>query len=166
MHFLPTDTTVVLANSRAMISGHVKSALFHGNSTGAQMTAAGGAVKLGKTPYLVMKCQGTGGVVRTRTVATADLGTLGSASGLSTSEYAKPTLAQANSWQQADVTSVSLLGDTLQISGVTGRASASYVKDGQVQTSSAGTQVALVTLNGTVVELPAHGTVDSPESRR
>ncbi len=162
VHFIPTDTTVVLASSRAEISGQVRSALFRGSSTGAEARAAGGAVRLGKTPYLVMQCRGTGGHVRTRDVASGDLGALGTLGALSTSEYAKKTLTRASSWQQADVADVSLLGNSLQITGVVARASATYVKGGQVQTSSEGTQVAQATLNGTVVDLPEQGTLELP----
>jgi hypothetical protein len=109
-----------------------------------------------------MPCRGTGGHVRTRDVASVDLHPIGTIGALSASEYAKKTKTHANSWQEADVAGASLLGDTLVITGVVGRASASYVKGGTVETSSEGTKVAEVTLNGTVVELPAQGTIELP----
>jgi hypothetical protein len=162
VHFLPTNTTVVLAHSNTSISGNVQSALFHGSSTAAQANAAGGAVTLGKTPYLVMNCQGTNGQIRKRSIASVGFGTLGSATELSTSEAASKTTTTANSWQRAHVTGASLLNGSLQISGVTGKVSASYVTGGQVQTSDAGTRIAQVTLDGSVITLPAHGSVDLP----
>jgi hypothetical protein len=162
LQFFPTDTTVVLAASRSSISGNVRAALFEGSSTGITANALGGAIKVGKTPYLAMPCRGTGGHVRTRDVASVDLGTLGSVGALSTSEYAKKTQTHAHSWQQAEVAGVSLLDDSLVITGVVGKVSASYAKGGDVVTSDEGTQVASVTFNGEVIELPAHGSVDIP----
>jgi hypothetical protein len=160
--FFPTDSTIVLASTHASISGHVRSALFEGSSTGVTANVLDGTIKVGKTPYLAMPCRGTGGHVRSRDVASVDLGTLGSVGALSTSEYAKKTANHANSWQEADVAGVSLLNDTLVVTGVVGRVSASYTKGGDVVTSNEGTEVASVTFNGTVIELPAHGSIDIP----
>src|SRR5205085_12185416 len=113
LKFLPTDTTVVLASSHASISGNVRSALFEGSSTGVTVNAVGGVVKVGKTPYLAMPCRGTGGHVRTRDVASVDLGTLGTVGAVSTSEYGKKTATHAHAWQDATIAGVSLLNDTL-----------------------------------------------------
>jgi len=162
LEFFPTSTTVVLASSRASISGDVRSALFEGSSTGVDANAAGGVVKLGRTPYLAMPCRGTGGHVRTRDLASVDLPPIGTVGAMSTSEYAKKTMTHAHSWQEADVAGVSLLNDTLVVSGVVAKASASYAKGGEVVTSSEGTVVASVTFNGEVITLPAQGSVDIP----
>jgi len=162
VHFLPTDTTVVLGHANSRIGSNVRSALFTGNSIGAKATLAGGAVQLGKTPFLVMPCRGTGAHVKTRDVAGADLGALGSIGALSTSEYAKKTVNKANSWNEADVADVSLLGGSLLVHGVTGRANASYVKGGSVVTDSTGTTVVSVTFNGQVINLPPQGTINIP----
>jgi len=162
LHFLPTDTTVVLGHANSRIGSNVRSALFTGNSIGAKATLAGGVVQLGKTPFLIMPCRGTGGNVKTRDVAGANLGGLGSIGALSTSEYAKKTTTHAHSWNEADVADVSLLGGTLLIHGVTGRVNASYASGGSVVTDSDGTTVLSVTFNGNPISLPPQGTVNIP----
>lgn len=160
--FVPSDTTIYLAHAHSQISGGVRSALFRGTSSGVSVNALDGALRVAKQPFLVMKCRGTGGHEVDNNTAAVDLGALGSASGLATSEWAKQTTTKARSWQQADVAGISLAGGALQISGVTGRASAAYNVDGSVTTSTAGTTVASVMLNGEALTLPPQGTLDIP----
>ena len=63
-----TGTTTTVGHAVAAIRPGVVTGVFGGYSSGTRGKAADGTVTSGRTPNLVMPCQGTGGHVRTRSV--------------------------------------------------------------------------------------------------
>ncbi|MCW2794253.1 MAG: hypothetical protein JWO76_3351, partial [Nocardioides sp.] len=86
-----SGTRARIASSHAVVQGGIKSGIFGGYASGTRGEAANGNVTSGRTPYLVMPCQGTKGKVRTKTLASADLGGNLIAHGLATRGMAKQT---------------------------------------------------------------------------
>jgi hypothetical protein len=161
IQIIPLNTTIYLAHGQSRIQGGVRSALFKGGAYGVSANAAGGVVQLAKTPSQPMPCKGTDGVTKTNSTTAVSIPGVVDLSALSASDQAKASAKSANMWAEGDVAGVSLGGGALQITGVVGRASAN-LSHGVVTTSTAGTSVATVTLNGNPQTLPLGGTLTIP----
>lgn len=161
IHYLPTDSQIVLAHSKARINDGVQSALFHGSAYGSRLTAVDGTVTSGATPYIVMPCQGTNGRVIHRDLARVGVPGGIIERGLGTSEEADQTTTNAQGFERAKVANVSL-GHNVVITGLEGRASASYFVGQNVKTSIKGSTPGRVTVGGTVVRFPRHGSLRIP----
>lgn len=154
---IPTGSTIVLAHAQSKIHDGVQSAVFEGGSYGTQMQLVGGVVKVGKTPNLVMPCQGTGGVTKERDIASVSLPGLGEVDGLSASQSAQQDSSSASAWEKGGVASVSLAGGDLMITGITGQANISYTSGGKVEKDIHGTTLATVVYNGQQLSFPSKG---------
>lgn len=159
IYVIPLDTTLYLGHVHTQMNGNVRSALFTGYAAGIKASAVGGTLHVGKQPLVPMKCRGTNGQVKSQSIASVDLGALGSVNGLTASESAKATKTKATTYEEADVAGISLAGGALQITGIEGRANVTYQKGGDVEANTDGTQVAEVTLNGQQLDLPLGGSL-------
>lgn len=147
---LPTNTTVLLAHSRAKIHGGVKSGLFRGSAYAAKAQAVAGVVKVGKTPFVVMPCQGTGGKVIRKDIARVS-GLSGLAiKGLHADQVARQTMRKASGHERGRVARVRLGGSnnnrTLVVRGIVGRANLHYTKGHGVNFDTKGSQILSVRL--------------------
>lgn len=153
VHFLPTDTRVVLGHSTARISRGVKIGTFHGRSFGTETRAEDPLLSAGRQPLLKMPCQGTGGrVVRKSTAAVGDDSSLG-AHEVTTRQMARATTSVATGFEEAAVSSVSLGGGQLTLTGIVGRVNVTRTKAGVVADTK-GTTIGSVKLGGLSLPLP------------
>ncbi len=140
-----TGTVVFLAHSRATIAGGVKSALFHGSSYAAKAQALAGTVNVGRTPFMVMPCQGTNGHRKSRDVARVNPTGSGLViKGLHTDESADQTMTKASGYERGRVARVRL-GEggskSLVVRGIVGKANVHYVKGQGIKTSTKGSHI-------------------------
>ena len=153
VHFLPTDTRVVLGHSSALIGTGVKIGTFHGRSVGTETRAEDPLLRVGKQPLLKMPCQGTGGkVVRKSTAAAGDDASL-SAHNVTTRQKSQATTTVASGFEEAAVSSVSLGGDQLTLTGIVGRVNVTRTKAGVVSDTK-GTTIGSVKIGDQTLALP------------
>lgn len=151
---LPSGTVVYLAHSRATINGGVVSGLFRGSAYASKATALGGRVASGKTPYIVMPCQGTDGQVIRRDIARVNPKVIVNgvvAKGLHADQSADQTRQRASGYERGRVDRVRIGEGTnrvLAVTGVVGKANVHFVRGQGITKDVQGSHVLGVTLNG------------------
>lgn len=156
-----SGTRIRTAHSRAVIQGGIKSGIFSGFASSSQGEAADGHVTSGHTPYLVMPCQGTGGKVRTRTVASATPDSNLIVQGLTTTEKSQQTSTSASGYVMGEVAHLALGGDQLVVDGIVGRANVER-KGHQLTKDSKGTTIGSITSSGQPQTFPDTDTLEIP----
>ena len=154
------DSDVRVASSWSWMSKSAPYGVISGASWGIDGTALGGIVSVGKNPFTPIACQGTGGVIRSHSLAGLDLANQNQlvVDGLRNRNYGKqgtPTNG-LTAWTESTVAAINLGGGQLQISGI--RALAKVVRNGN------GTfhpmylqQIGSITANGTPQAIPDPG---------
>jgi hypothetical protein len=156
---IPTGTKVILGHTHAQIHDGVQSALFNGSSYGIKVSVLDGIGRIGATPSLSLPCQGTKGTTVSRSVASIDLDGIGIVQGVAASQSADQSHDSADAWERGKAARIDLAGGDLIITGVVGRAHASYVVGGGVHRDTRGTKLAKVIFNGSELKFPAHGSL-------
>jgi hypothetical protein len=156
-----SGTRIRTAHSRAVIQGGIKSGIFAGFASGTQGEGADGNVTSGHSPYLVMPCQGTGGKIRTRTIASATPDDNALAHGLKTTEKSQQTGDSASGFVMAQVAGFSLGGDQLTVDGIIGRANVER-NGNKLTKDSKGTTVGTISANGEPQTFPDTDTLEIP----
>jgi hypothetical protein len=158
---IPTGTRLFVAHSRALISGGVKTALFGGSAFGSRASALDGAVTSGRTPSILMPCEGTAGRQAKKSIAHADL---------ATNAFARALTATQSAGVRGDGTAVITesahiarvnLGGGLRIRSITGRAHVEKRGHRYARTAK-GTSAGIVTLNGNRLRFPRTGALTIP----
>jgi len=144
---LLTDTTVYLAHSRASIRSGVASGLFRGNSYGSKVNGLDGTVRSGRTPYLVMPCQGTDGKVVRQDVARINPNGL-VIQGLSASQQGTQSVSRADAFEQGRVERLNVGNGTIVVNGVVGRANIHFVRGQGIKTDIKGSSLGVISING------------------
>lgn len=145
----------------AKISDGVTTGLFNGSSYGSKVTAVDGAIHSDMTPYTVMPCQGTNGVVVGKAVAgvTPDGITL---QGLNAYEAADQSSGKAWAWEKGSVEYLDLGNGALVVDGVVGKANISYVKGKPIHKDIRGSHILSITSNGQAQTIPSSGVLEIP----
>ncbi len=138
-----TRTEVFLAHSRAEIHSGVVSGLFRGSAYGAKATALDKTLRLGKTPYVLMPCQGTRGNVIRNDTARVNPGNL-VLTGLSASERASQSRFRADAYTQGRVAKARL-GSGIVVRGIVGRANVHFARGQGISTNIKGSHILSVT---------------------
>jgi hypothetical protein len=166
VQLFPSGTVVYLAHSRATINGGVVSGLFRGSAFASKATAAGGRVTSGKTPYIVMPCQGTDGEVIRRDIARVNPKVIVNgvvAKGLHADQSADQTRLTASGYERGRVDRLRIGEGTdrvLAVSGIVGRANVHFVRGEGITTDAKGSQILGVTLNGERQRFGADGVIE------
>jgi hypothetical protein len=158
---IPSGTKARLAFSRASIHGGVVSGLFRGSASGVQGHGLDGMLTAGRQPLSVMPCQGTGGEVRSKSLASVNLADQVVVGAVSSSERAWQTKRKAVAWTQGDAASIDLGDGALHIDGIVGRVKMTKVGR-HVHYSTAGTTVGQVIANGEPQTFPDTGVLEIP----
>jgi hypothetical protein len=159
-----TDTVVRVAHAVAQIDNGATAGLFHGSSYAVGGNAAAGILDLGRNPLLKMKCPGTGGLTRTKSLAGLDLGgqvVLGAAQ---SQDMAQQNARRAWGFETSKVASLSLGGGALRIEGVVGRVNVSRSGEGlrTLKSNTDGTSLGTIFVNGQEQAFPDTGAIEIP----
>ena len=161
VYLTATGTTVTIGHSQASIDGGITVGLLHGSSYATTAKALAGNLTSGQTPLTVMPCQGTNGVIRTKELASVDLGGQAVVGAVTSSEMGKQKAGVAYGWEKATVTKVTLGGGQVVITGIVGKANVS--RSGSIVKSNvAGTTIDKVLVNGEVMAFPDTGILEIP----
>jgi len=156
-----TGTTVTIGHSEASIGGGTTVGLFHGSSFATKATALANNLTSGPTPLTVMPCQGTAGVVRTKKLASVNLGGQAVVGAVTSSEQGLQKAGIATGWERASVAKVTLGGGQLVISGIVGKANVTR-SGSRVKSSATGTTVGTILINGQTAAFPETGILAIP----
>lgn len=159
-----SHSKVQIAHAAAQIDLGLKSGIFTGESYGVSGKAGGDIVHLGRNPLVKMPCTGTGGKVRTRTLSGTDLGGgQAVANEVRSQQMAKQTKTRAWGFERSRVASLEL-GGNVTIHGIIGQVNVSRSGLGlrKLVTSTKGTSIGSVVVNGESQELPLNQTMEIP----
>ena len=131
----------------------MKQGLFFGRAVGTETRADDPLLRVGKQPLLKMPCEGTKGkVVRKSTAGVGDDASL-SADKVTTRQRAVATSTMATGFEEAAVSSVSIGGDQITLTGIVGRVNVTRTKAGVVSDTK-GTTIGSVKIGGQTLALP------------
>lgn len=114
---LETGAEIRLGEARATVDGQPATSYFEGGAHGTSVRV-GGVVQSGPTAVINFPCIGTGGEARTNQVASASLGAVGSAHGI-TSQVSTEQVPAPRAMASNEISSVTLLGGLAELSGIT-----------------------------------------------
>ncbi len=158
---LVTGTTVYLAHSRATINDGVVSGVFQGSAYASKVNALDGTVTSGKTPLIVMPCQGTNGKVIRRDVTRINPNGL-VIKGLHADESADQTAKTAFGYERGRVARVRVFDATngIVVRGIVGKANVRYAAGQGVTTNTKGSGILGVRVGGTPRAFGADGVIN------
>lgn len=158
---VPTGTRARVAFSAAKINSGIKSGLFRGAASGVHGSGLDGMLSVGQLPLSLLPCQGTGGEVVTKSLASVDLADQVVVGAVSSSQRAWQTRRRAVAWMQGDAASIDLGGGALHVDGIVGRVKMTKVGR-HVRYSTAGTTVGQVIADGEPQTFPDTGVLEIP----
>jgi hypothetical protein len=158
---IPTDTRARVAHTATQISSGVKIGVFAGWSSSSRASGLQDNVTSGATPLQVMPCEGTGGVVRYRSIAHVDLGGQAVVRGLTTQQMSQQTATKASGYEGGKAKGINLGNGQLVVHDIRGRANVERTASG-VTSNAKGTTIGEILVNGEVRALPDSGVLEIP----
>jgi len=161
VELLPSGTRVTIGHSQATISGGITVGMFRGKSFSTKANALDANLTSGPTPLTVMPCQGTNGIVRTKKIASVDLGGQVVVGAVTSSQMGKQQAGTANGWEKATVSRVNLGDGQLVVTGIVGKVS--VTRTGSLVKSNAnGTTIGSIVANGEPMAFPDTDVIEIP----
>lgn len=158
---LPLGAVVTLAHSRANIAA-ATGGIFSGSSYGSKIQAADGHVTSKMTPFTVMPCLGTDGVIFRKDVARINPSNL-VIRGLTASEQSDQAQGTAYAWERGRVARLNLGHGKLVVKGVVGKARVNYSVTKGITKNIKGSNVLAVFSNGkNQGAFPDNGVIEIP----
>ncbi|MBC7633883.1 choice-of-anchor P family protein [Aeromicrobium sp.] len=159
---IPTDTRVVIGQTRSSLMLARTRALFNGYGAGLEAHIAGETAQIGRTAYQPIPCIGTDGKDVVKSLASADLSPLVTTGDLAGGVNARKTTSGAIARAAGMVANVSLGDGALDVTAVTGVSEVRRTKSGSLTRSAKGTHVGAITANGKSYNLDALGRLEIP----
>ncbi|WP_125037318.1 choice-of-anchor P family protein [Nocardioides sp. LS1] len=157
---LATGSRFRIAHSAAQIGEGVRSGLFRGYSSSSRNRGLDDNVTTGKTSYLLMPCQGTGGDLRRKSIAhstpRSDIEIRNAASRESGTQNA----STASGFEQGSISRIAIGGDLL-VKAIVGRVNVKRVGD-KVIRSIDGTSIGTIIANGEPQTFPDTDVLEIP----
>lgn len=142
---LPTGTiTVATSNATQNLPVFNKA---YGSAYGTKVEV-GDVIRSGATAEVSIGCGGTNGVTRTNNVAGVDVAPLIKAGAVATTAQSTDAVNGTRTITTAKVEGITLLGGIVSVDGVNARAQAGKVGTGSVSSSSTGTEIVNLKING------------------
>jgi hypothetical protein len=149
---IPTRTNVQVAHTAAKLDTGVKRGLFFGKANATQVEALGDKARSGPQPLQVVPCQGTKGEVRGKSLASVTLPGVLDVAAAGTNVMGDQSKGKANGFTQATVAHASIMGGTLVLDAIKGRAHVVRTQH-RVDADTKGTGVGSAVLNGQPLSL-------------
>jgi hypothetical protein len=159
---IPSQTDVFVAHTAATLGSGLTYGVFRGHSDATRVVqAAGDVAHSGPNPLSIMPCQGTAGQLRSKALASLDLGGQLIVAGASSSERGNQGRHKAHGSERAEVAQVNLGNGQLVVDGIVGKATVTRTSAGVVRTSK-GTTIGSITANGQAETFPPTGVLEIP----
>ncbi len=158
---IPTDTRSRVAHSSAQISGGVKRGIFKGFAAALRARGLANNARVGRTPLILMPCQGTKGKVQLRDIARVDLGDPAVLKALATGQIGTNTNAKASGIERGQVLDATLGEGRVTVSGIVGQVTVTRTESGLKRTAK-GTTVGRILLDGEELDFPDSDVIEIP----
>jgi hypothetical protein len=135
--------------------------VFGGSSYASRVQALDDNLTSGRTPLLLMPCQGTHGQVKQRNLADLNLDDTIRLTGLQTKQSAEQTRTKASGFEEASVARLNLGDGQLVVTAIVGRANVDR-SGGHIARNAAGTRLGKVLVNGERRQFPDTDTLKIP----
>jgi hypothetical protein len=161
VYLTATGSRIRLAHTKAQIQAGLISGIFSGNASASRAELLDGHVTSGRTPLLVMPCQGTGGEVRQKSITRTDLAGGLLAEGLHTQERANQNKRRAHGYVEASVARLDL-GGRFTARNIVGRVNVERLAGGKLRRTIDGTTMGRVTVDGEPQSFPDSDVLEIP----
>jgi hypothetical protein len=159
---IPSGTVVTIGHTTARVLDGVKHGTFRGSSAATKVTALDDNISSNRNPLSLMPCQGTDGKTQTKELAGLNLGGQIVAEGLRSSQKGSQLKDKSVAMERGSIASLSLGGGALVVDAVAGQANVTRTAGGKVTSSSKGTTIGSITVNGEPQELPLTDPIEIP----
>ena len=157
-----SSSSVKVALSHAQLNDGLTGGIFRGHSNATRVVQAlTDLAHSGPNPLSLMGCLGTGGVVRTKSLAGLNLGGQLVVQGLSSSQEGSQGDQRAHGFERAKIAKVDLGGGQLIVNAIVGKANVTRTSHGWVRNAK-GTQLGAITANGQTQVFPPSGVIEIP----
>jgi hypothetical protein len=161
VRMLATNTKIDIGRGRTVVAKDVIHGLFHGNAAAIQTTALQNNVSIGRQPLSIMPCQGSQGVLRSKSLASLLLdGGLG-VQGLNSAYVGDQTQRAAFGKTVGEVASINLGGGQLVVNAIKGVAHVKRTSHG-VTRNVRGSSIGSITVNGDPQTFPPSDVIEVP----
>lgn len=149
---IPTKTKVQIAHTATKLDTGIKRGLFFGKANATQVKALGDLVHSGPQPLQVIPCQGTGGNVRSKSLAGVNLPGVLVATAAGAAASGKQDKNRASGFTTAGVAHADVLNGVLVLDAIRARAHVVRTKH-DVKVDTDGSTIGQVLLNGQPISL-------------
>ncbi len=158
---LPGNSRVRLAHTSAQISTGVERGVFKGYSAGIQARGLDDNLRAGRTPLVLMPCQGTKGKTRAKDLARVNLADQVVARGVGASQVSTNRAAVARGTETGRVARAELADGRVVLNAIRGQVNVKRTRSG-VTSNIKGTRVGEIVVDGESYSLPAVGALEIP----
>jgi len=158
---IPTHTSLRVAHTATKLDTGIKRGLFYGKANATQVRALSDLVRSGPQPLQVMPCQGTGGNVRSKSLAASGIPGVLQVTAGGTAVSGNQTDRRANGYTTASVAHADVLNGVLVLDAIRARAHVSRTKH-HVAVDTDGTTVGQILVNGQPISLAALDDLEIP----
>jgi hypothetical protein len=158
---LPTRTKIKVAHTAAMLDTGVKRGLFYGQANATRIRALGDLVRSGPQPLQVVPCQGTGGEVRGKSLASVSVPGILQVTAPGTNVMGNQSRKRATGFTQASVAHADVLNGTLVLDAIKARAHVARTRH-TVTRDIDGTTIGAATVNGQPISLASLDDLEIP----
>jgi hypothetical protein len=156
-----THSRVSVGQAKAQVLNGVENGVFGGFSAGTRARGLDGNVTSGRTPLSLMPCQGTGGKVESKKLASVDLGSNLAVGAVQSQQMARSMRGKSVTWERGSIAGLNLGDGQLVLDGVVGKVT--VTREGRKLTKSyRGSTVGTITANGEKQAFPDTGVIEIP----
>ena len=157
-----SGSSVKVALSHAQLNDGLTGGVFRGHSNATRVVSAlTDLVHSGPNPLSLMGCLGTGGVVRTKSLAGLNVGGQLVVDGLSSAQEGSQGDGRAHGFERAKIARIDLGGGQLIVNAIVGKANVTRTSHGWVR-NARGTQLGSITVGGQAQTFPPSGVIEIP----
>ena len=158
---IPTGTKIQVAHTATKLDTGIKRGLFFGKANATQIKALGDLVRSGPQPLQVIPCQGTGGNVRSKSLAAVSVPGVLQVSAAGAAAMGTQNKSRANGYTSATVAHADVLNGLLVLDAIRAKAHVDRRKH-EVKIDTDGTTIGSILLNGQPISLDVLDDLEIP----
>ena len=158
---IATKTRVQVAHTATKLDTGVKRGLFFGKANATQVQALGSVVRSGPQPLQVMPCLGTGGKVRSKSLAAVSVPGVLQVDAAGAAASGKQDKKRAGGFTSASIAHANVLNGVLVLDAIRAKAHVTRSKH-HVDVDTDGTTIGEILLNGQPISLAALDDLEIP----
>ena len=158
---IPTGTKIQVAHTATKLDTGIKRGLFFGKANASQIKALGDLVRSGPQPLQVIPCQGTGGHVRSKSLAAVSVPGVLQVTAAGAAAMGTQDKTRANGYTTSTVAHADVLNGLLVLDAIRAKAHVDRRKH-EVKIDTDGTTIGSILLNGQPISLAVLDDLEIP----